>query len=97
MSDFDDLRGLLDDDDDDLDDYSDISFDDIVDDDDEFAYGQEIGATDQFAPVAPAEPGPINKFLSALKPQQRLIVAAMIFGNVLVLSIGVLLATGRLG
>lgn len=89
MSDFDDLRGLTGDEDE----FDDFSFDDIVDDDD-FAYGQEI---DEPGSNEPAEPGPINKLLGSMTAQQRLIISAMLFGNVLVLSIGILMVTGRIG
>lgn len=96
MSEFDDLRGLLDDDEDEFDDFS---FDDIADDDD-FSYGQEIGEPDEFDDT-PEEPGPVNQFLNSLvggmTAQQRLIIAIMLFGNVAILSVGILLATGRIG
>ncbi|MGB7340338.1 MAG: hypothetical protein WBC91_15685 [Phototrophicaceae bacterium] len=94
MSDFDDFRDMFDDDDDD--EYSDISFDDIVDED--LDYGQEIGYTDEFDVIdEPVEAGPVNQFVNSMTPQQRLIISAMLFGNVLILAIGLLIATGRLG
>lgn len=93
MSEFDDLRGLLDDDEDEFDDFS---FDDVVDDDDEFAYGQEIGAPSELD-AQPAKPGPLNQLIGSMSPQQRLFIAIMLFGNVAILSAGILLATGRIG
>ncbi len=92
MSEFDDLRGLLDDDDDEFDDFS---FDDVVVDD-EFTYGQEIGAENDVE-AQPAKPGPINQLIGSMSPQQRLFIAIMLFGNVAILSAGILLATGRIG
>lgn len=92
MSEFDDLRGLLDDDDDEFDDFS---FDDVVVDD-EFTYGQEIGAENEVE-IQPAKPGPINQLIGSMTPQQRLFIAIMLFGNVAILSAGILLATGRIG
>ena len=92
MDEFDDLRNLTDDDDE----YSDFSFDDIVDDEDDYAYGQEIDYNDEFSTAAPAEPGPITKMLGKLTAQQRMMVAMMIFFNALILSFGVLLVTGRI-
>lgn len=95
MSEFDDLRGLLDEDEDEFDDFS---FDDVVDDG--YDYGQEIGAPSEFAGTQD-ERGPVNKFLSALvggmSAQQRLLISIMLFGNVAILSAGMLLATGRIG
>ncbi|GAB5491486.1 MAG: hypothetical protein Phog2KO_17010 [Phototrophicaceae bacterium] len=89
MSEFDDLRGLLDDDEDEFDDFS---FDDIANDDD-FSYGQEIGAPE----AVPDKPGPLNQLLGSMTAQQRLFIAMMLFGNVAILSVGILLATGRIG
>lgn len=98
MSDFD-FRDLTDDEDED---FSEFSFDDVGDDeDDEFAYGQEIGLEDDFDDIEDEEPGPINKFVNdifgGLNSQQRLILSAMFFGNVLLGSFGLLLVTNRIG
>ena len=51
----------------------DFSFDDIVDDDDDFAYGQEIDEFDE--DVEPEKPGPINQMLGSMTAQQRLIIS----------------------
>lgn len=101
MSDFD-FRDLGDDEGDE--EFDDFSFDDVGDDDDdEFSYGQEIGLEDDFDELEPEEPGPVNQFvgemgseIGGMSSQQRLILSAMLFGNVLILSIGALLVTGRI-
>lgn len=64
-----------------------ISFDDISDDDDfEGMAIDEEGAAAQ----------PSGPFLG-MSAQERMFLSIMLFGNVLVLGIGLLLATGRLG
>ena len=90
MADFD-FRDLTDDEDDS---FGEFSFDDNDD------YGQEIGLEDDFDDEL-NEPGPVNKFindiLGTLNAQQRMILSMMFFGNVLILSFGLLLVTNRLG
>lgn len=90
MSDFDDLRNLGGAEED----FTDFSFDDIVDDDD-LAYGQEIGLEDDFDDVPP-EPGPINKLLSKMSAAERMMISIMAFLIAVVFAFGLLLVTGRI-
>ncbi|MGJ3238295.1 MAG: hypothetical protein ACFE0Q_06280 [Anaerolineae bacterium] len=90
MTDFDDFRNLTQDEDE-----NDFSFEDFVEDD-EFGYGQEI-ELEGAQSTTTTQPGPINQLLGSMTAQQRLILSMMLFGNVLLLSVGMLLATGRIG
>lgn len=78
-----DFRSLTDDDD--------FSFDEEFDLD---SLGQEL---DDEGNVVVEEPGPLNQFLGSMSAAQRMILMLMLFANVLVLGLGLLLATGRIG
>lgn len=89
MSDFDDLRGLADDEEQ----SGEYVFDDVDADEFDFEYGEEIGAASGFV----ERPGPINQLLGTMTAQERMMLTIMLFGNVLVLGIALLLVTGRVG
>lgn len=89
-SEFDDLRGLTDDDDDDI---SDFSFDEFADDD-EFGYGQEILTAEEIAEAN--RPGPVGQFLGSMSAQERMFLSLMLFANVVVLGLAILLVTNRI-
>ncbi|MEL6404521.1 MAG: hypothetical protein AAFV98_10655 [Chloroflexota bacterium] len=86
---FDDIRGLTSDGDDD-----EFSFDDIVDDDAAFGYGQEILTEEEIA--AANAPGPVEEFVSSMSAQERMFLSLMLFANIAVLGLALLLATNRI-
>lgn len=77
---YDDLKKLTAEDDDD-----ELSFDDDL----SFEMGQEIDAE-------PEKKGALSELLSSIAPAERAFLALMVFLNVLVLGFGMLVATGRL-
>lgn len=105
MSDFDDLRNLASDDDD-------FSFDDL-DFDDEVPFerlGKAIGEDDDgdedWDDTDEEEggsgfnitiPEPVLEAVGSINSLERLILSAMLFGNVLIIGITLLLITGRIG
>ena len=88
---FDDLRDLTSDDDDDI---NEFSFDDIVDDDSEFGYGQEILTEEEIA--AANAPGPVEEFVSSMSASERMFLSLMLFANIAVIGLALLLATNRI-
>lgn len=91
MADFEDLRGLTDDNDDDQ--QGEFSFDDIASDGEiDFEYGEEIGVEEE-----PEESGPLNKLLSSVTAQQRMFLSILVFVNALVFSVVMLMISGRIG
>jgi len=95
MADFDDLRGLTEDDDEEEAFGADFSFDDLSSDGEiDFSYGEEIYEEEN---LAPEKPGPVNQLLNTMTAQERMLLTIMLFGNVLVLGIAMLLVTGRIG
>jgi hypothetical protein len=85
MDDFDDLRNLNDDDRS----SGRMAFDDLSADD-EFE-GMAIEDESDFASTASSGP-----FLG-MSARERMVLSIMLFGNVVVLGIGLLMATGRMG
>lgn len=82
MSDYD-LRSLTDD-----------EFDEFETEFDLDAVGQEL---DEEGNIVVEEPGPVTKIISSMTAFQRMVLMAMLFLNVLILGLGLLIATGRLG